>query len=194
MIQTVQRDSGSLKEFKKELKKMWDTEGSESIVPATFLAIAIADCIPHLGDVMYFYSDKWLVDNKPKLKPQAYSVMKTINYYGWDVAWYLSLFAVSFYGGKNIREKFKLVAAVMGAGFIAHYIWKSHMKNKPLVWTNVKQLEPIFKSLEPVSKAFTKAVFKPEFISKNGMSSLSPTFLSPSYPVYRYVGPYTRDF
>lgn len=118
------------KDFFSQLKKMQKQEGSEALVPATFLVIAALDAIPHPGDIGYFYTEKWLLENKSKMPANKWWAYKALNYYGWDVAWYIALFGLTYYGGKNVNQKIKLGIGAVSAGLLAHFIFKQSQKRK----------------------------------------------------------------
>jgi len=108
----------------RDVKQALKSEHGASLVPAAFLAFAVLDAIPTPTDVGYFYSEKWLDERKAQMSPGKFWTLKYVNYYGWDVLWYLSLFAVTYWGGKNVQQKLKLGAWVMGTGAVATVLWK----------------------------------------------------------------------
>jgi hypothetical protein len=100
-------------------------EEGRSLIPAAFLAIAILDAIPTPTDVGYFYSEKWLVENRRRLSPLRFWALKTANYYGWDITWYLFLFSVTRYLGKSVEHQTTLGLGLVSTGAIAAVIWRA---------------------------------------------------------------------
>ena len=105
----------------KEVKKTFKQESSKAIIPAAFLAFAFLDVIPTPTDIGYFYVEKYLKDH-PDIP--NYWVYQALNYYGWDVLWYLSLFGITYFAGKTVWNKVGLGVGVVSAGALAWLLWR----------------------------------------------------------------------
>jgi hypothetical protein len=114
--------------FLEQISKLGKSKESGVIVPATFLAIAVLDVIPTPTDIGYFYTEKWLQQNQNN---PNYWIYKTVNYYGWDVLWYVTLFGVTYLSGKTISDKMKAGVGVVSLGAITYMLWKfsTHSNN-----------------------------------------------------------------
>jgi hypothetical protein len=96
-------------------------ESSGVLIPSTFLAIAVLDAIPTPTDIGYFYAERWLQD---KQTDPNYWLYKTLNYYGWDVLWYTSLFGITYFTGRTVSDKVKVGVGVISLGAITYLLWK----------------------------------------------------------------------
>jgi len=96
-------------------------KSSGVLIPSTFLAIAVLDAIPTPTDIGYFYMERWLQDQQDN---PNYWLYKTVNYYGWDVLWYVTLFGATYATGKTISDKLKVGVGVISLGAIAYLLWK----------------------------------------------------------------------
>ena len=112
--------------FFEKLEKIGSKKESGVLVPAAFLAIAVLDVIPTPTDIGYFYVEKYLDDHP---ETPNYWIYKTVNYYGWDVLWYLTLFGVTYAGGKNVSDKVKAGVGVVSLGAITYLLWKFSQKD-----------------------------------------------------------------
>jgi hypothetical protein len=97
------------------------------IVPSAFLALAVLDAIPMPTDIGYFYTERWLQgkENEPN-----YWLYKTLNYYGWDVVWYVTLFGVTYATGKTTIDKLTIGAGLVSIGAITYLLWSYTTKPK----------------------------------------------------------------
>lgn len=96
-------------------------KSSSVLIPSTFLAIAVLDAIPTPTDIGYFYTERWL---QGKENEQNYWLYKTLNYYGWDVLWYTTLFGITYTTGRTVSDKVKVGVGVISLGAIASLLWK----------------------------------------------------------------------
>lgn len=111
-----------------ELKKIGQKEEAKVIIPAAFLAFAALDAVPIPTDIGYFYAEKYLEDHKAAFK--HYWGLKALNYYGWDVLWYLTLFGLTYKLGKTALDKVKIGAGIIGTGAIIALLWKFTEKHQ----------------------------------------------------------------
>jgi hypothetical protein len=111
------------KGFFQQIKDAFSTPEGKALVPATFLAFGLLDAVPIPTDIGFFYTEKWLQDNRDKLSPRKFWLLQYFNYYGWDVAWYLSLFLITYYGGEDVEDKLKIGAALISSGAIVTMLW-----------------------------------------------------------------------
>lgn len=113
--------------FFEQLAKIGKQKESGAIVPATFLAIAALDAIPTPTDIGYFYVEQWLHQN-PNI--DNYWVYKTMNYYGWDILWYTTLFGVTYLSGKTVSDKVKIGIGIVSMGAIIYMLWNYKTKSR----------------------------------------------------------------
>lgn len=99
-------------------------EGNSSLVPAAFIAIGLMDAIPIPTDIGYFYVQRWLEKNRHRLSSKQRWAVQYFNYYGWDFTFYTSVGFITYYGGKNVREKLILGGGIITAGALATLLWK----------------------------------------------------------------------
>ncbi len=116
----------------RDVKKVLKHEGSSSLVPATFLAMAVLDAVPVPTDVGYFYVQKWLDENRDKITPRRRKVLTYVNYYGWDVTWYGGLGLLTYLLGHSVKEKLVLGAGVLSTGVLITLWWKHQHPNATL--------------------------------------------------------------
>lgn len=91
------------------------------------MVFGLLDAVPIPTDAGYFATQKWLSENKDKLTDRQFWFYQYLNYYGWDVAWYLSLFAVTYFTGKTVGQKAMIGLSVISLGaIIAEVIRFSH--------------------------------------------------------------------
>lgn len=109
------------KGFIDQLVDISKRKSSSVLIPSTFLAIAVLDAIPTPTDIGYFYTERWL---QGKENEQNYWIYKTLNYYGWDVLWYTTLFGVTYTTGRTVSDKVKVGVGVISLGAIAYLLWK----------------------------------------------------------------------
>ena len=107
-----------------DVKHVLAHERAASLVPATFLAVGILDLIPVPTDVGYFYVQRWLNANSDRLSATKRWAIQSANYYLWDTAWYLSLFALTYFGGKSVRQKALIGIGAVTTGLLATLVWK----------------------------------------------------------------------
>lgn len=88
------------------------------MIPASFLVVAVLDALPVPTDAGYFYVQKWLDDHRDDLSDRAFWFYTLVNYYGWDVAWYLSGFAVTYFFGKTLTQKALIAVGLISGGAI----------------------------------------------------------------------------
>ena len=119
-----------------KLRNLGEHKETEVLIPTTFLAIALLDAIPTPTDIGYFYTDKYLDDHKDK----NYWGLKAINYYGWDIMWYLALFGLTYKVGKTALDKIKVGAAVISTGAIISLLWRFAQKNTQPVEAPVEEM------------------------------------------------------
>jgi hypothetical protein len=113
-------------EFSREFEKLLK---QEAFVPATFLTVAALDVIPTPADIGYFKTEEWLLRNKDRLADKYY-LYKALNYYGWDVAWYVSLFSATYFLGKDVPSRLKIGLGAISGGAIAYLLWKQSQKDE----------------------------------------------------------------
>lgn len=106
-------------------------EGNSSLVPAAFIAIGLMDAIPIPTDIGYFYVQQWLEKNRDKLTKGQRLAVKYFNYYGWDFTFYTSVGVITYYTGKNVREKLIIGGGVVAVGALATLFWKILSEPKP---------------------------------------------------------------
>jgi hypothetical protein len=94
------------------------------MVPTVFLAAAVLDAVPTPTDIGHFAVQKWLSDHKSDLSGGTYWAIDAANYYVWDIAWYLGLYAATKYGGTTFRERVEIGAGLMGTGVVANLLWQ----------------------------------------------------------------------
>jgi len=102
-----------------------------SLVPAAFLGIAVLDAIPTPTDIGFFWGENWLKEKGSTLSPRAYWAAQVANYYGWDVAWYTSLFAATSLGGTTFRQRAQVGASVVGLGALTALLWRYSHPDTP---------------------------------------------------------------
>lgn len=124
--------------FITDVQKLASQEEGASLVPAAFLGIAILDAIPTPTDIGFFWGENYLKKHGAKLKPRVYWASQVINYYGWDVAWYTTLFAATSLGGTTFRQRFQVGATVVGAGALIALLWRYANPDVPKRRTNAK--------------------------------------------------------
>jgi len=111
--------------LKKDVKRLLREEASASLVPATFLVFGLLDLVPVPTDIGYVYTEKWLDEHRSQLSDRKFWALQLVNYFGWDAAWYLSLFLVTYFSGRNANQKLLLGAGLISAGALATVLWRS---------------------------------------------------------------------
>lgn len=111
--------------LRKDVRRLFAAEAGASLVPATFLVFGALDLVPVPTDVGYFYVTKWLDEHRSELSERKFWALQLANYFGWDAAWYLSLFAVTYFSGKNANQKLLLGAGLITTGAIATIVWRA---------------------------------------------------------------------
>ena len=109
------------KGFIDQLVDVSKSKSSGILIPSTFLAIAVLDAIPTPTDIGYFYTERWLQNQQDN---PNYWLYKTVNYYGWDVLWYTTLFGVTYATGRTVSDKLKVGIGLVSLGAIAYMLWK----------------------------------------------------------------------
>lgn len=123
-----------------DIKSVLKQEHSASLIPATFLVMALLDAVPVPTDVGYFYVQRWLEENRDKISPKKRWIIQYANYYGWDMTWYGSLFLLTYFGGRSAKEKLILGAGALTAGVLATMYWKFSHPNLDLPSPEVERL------------------------------------------------------
>lgn len=113
-----------------DIKRAFARPEAKALVPATFLAFGLLDAVPIPTDIGYFYTEKWLQDNKDKLSPSTFWLIEYFNYYGWDVAWYLSLFLITYYGGVTSTDKLHIGLWLVSTGVISTLLWRFTLQDQ----------------------------------------------------------------
>lgn len=116
----------------RDVRHVLQHEASSSLVPATFLAMAVLDAIPVPTDVGYFYVQRWLDEHRNEMSTRKRKVLTYVNYYGWDVTWYGGLGLLTYFLGHSVKEKLVLGAGVLSTGVLATLWWKSQHPNATL--------------------------------------------------------------
>jgi hypothetical protein len=111
--------------LRKDVKRLFREEASASLVPATFLVFGALDLVPVPTDIGYVYTTKWLDQNRARLSDRKFWALQLVNYFGWDAAWYLSLFLVTYFSGKNANQKLLLGVGLISSGAIATIVWRA---------------------------------------------------------------------
>lgn len=101
-----------------DVRDVFKHERAASLVPAGFLLVALADALPVPTDAGYFYVQKWLEDHKAELSDREFWAFETLNYFGWDFAWYMSGFAATYVFGKTLTQKGLIALAIISGGVI----------------------------------------------------------------------------
>lgn len=99
-------------------------EDNSSLVPAAFIAIGLMDAIPIPTDIGYFYVQRWLEKNRNSLSKKQRWLVQYFNYYGWDFTFYTSVGLITYYSGKNVREKLIIGGGLVTVGALATLLWK----------------------------------------------------------------------
>src|SRR6266511_2548845 len=99
--------------LRKDVKRLFREEASASLVPATFLVFGALDLVPVPTDIGYVYMEKWLDANRSRLTDRKFWALQLVNYFGWDAAWYLSLFVVTYFTGRNASQKLILATGLI---------------------------------------------------------------------------------
>ncbi len=115
--------------LRKDVKRVFREEASASLVPATFLVFGALDLVPVPTDIGYLYVTKWLDANRTRLSDRKFWAVQLANYFGWDAAWYLSLFLVTYFSGKNANQKVLLALGLISSGAIATLVWRAATGN-----------------------------------------------------------------
>lgn len=108
----------------RDMKELMRQEQGATLVPAAFLLFGLLDAVPIPTDMGYFYVQKWLDEHRDELTDRNFWFYQYLNYYGWDVAWYLALFAATYFGGKTIGQKAGIGLGVISLGAIGVELWK----------------------------------------------------------------------
>jgi hypothetical protein len=111
--------------LRKDVKRLFREEASASLVPATFLVFGALDLVPVPTDIGYLYTEKWLNENRARFSDRKFVALTFANYMGWDAAWYLSLFVVTYFSGKNANQKILLATGLISTGAIATILWRA---------------------------------------------------------------------
>lgn len=114
----------SLKSGIEGVKEILRLEQGATAVPAAFLLFGVLDAVPIPTDVGYFYTQKWLDAHRDSLSDHKFWFYQYLNYYGWDVAWYMALFMVTYFTGKTVGQKLLTALTVVSIGSIGVEIWK----------------------------------------------------------------------
>jgi len=130
--------SQSQPDLLESLKRLGERKEAKVLVPTTFLAIAVLDAIPTPADVGYFYTEKYLEDHKDAIK--HYWGAKALNYYGWDILWYLTLFGLTYKVGQTALDKIKVGAAVISTGAIISLLWRFTQKQQQAIEAPVEEM------------------------------------------------------
>lgn len=110
--------------LKTDVQKAFAREEGSALLPAAFLAFGLLDAVPIPTDIGYFYTEKWLQEHKDELSSREFWLAQYLNYYGWDVAWYLSLFAVTYYGGRTVSKRMQLGVGMITTGALVTVLWR----------------------------------------------------------------------
>lgn len=121
---TKRRNPKGLAQLFRDVHRAIIKEGNSSLVPAVFIAIGLMDAIPIPTDIGYFYVQRWLEKNRDKLSRGQRLAAQYFNYYGWDFTFYTSVGVITYYSGKNVREKLIIGGSVVAVGAIATLMWK----------------------------------------------------------------------
>jgi hypothetical protein len=89
-----------------DLRELAASRQGASLVPAALLGVAVLDAIPTPTDIGYFWGEA------------------ALNYYGWDVAWYLTLFGATSAAGQTFAERVRVGGGVIAAGAIASMLYR----------------------------------------------------------------------
>lgn len=101
-----------------DVRYVFKQERAANLIPAAFLAFGLLDAVPIPTDAGFFAVQNWLVKNKEQLSNREFWFYQYLNYYGWDVAWYMSLFAATYFGGKTVGQKATIGIALISIGAI----------------------------------------------------------------------------
>lgn len=107
-----------------DVRALGQTREGASLVPAAFLGMAVFDAIPTPTDAGFFWGENWLKENGKTLSPRTYWAAQIANYYGWDIAWYTTLFTATTFGGTTFAERARVGAGIAGTGALASLLWK----------------------------------------------------------------------
>ena len=107
-----------------DLRELAASRQGASLVPAALLGVAVLDAIPTPTDIGYFWGEAALKRNSDRLSPRSYWALQALNYYGWDVAWYLTLFGVTSAAGQTFAERVRVGGGVIAAGAIASMLYR----------------------------------------------------------------------
>lgn len=113
-----------------DVKRVVKQDHASSLIPATFLVVGLLDLIPIPTDAGYFYVQRWLECNRSRLTKKQLWMAQYANYYGWDATWYLSLFALTYFGGNSMRKKLYIGGAAISIGALATLFWKATHPSK----------------------------------------------------------------
>jgi hypothetical protein len=101
-----------------DVKWILKQEQAASLIPAAFLAFGLLDAVPIPTDAGYFWGQKWLDDHRDQLSEHKFWILSYLNYYGWDVAWYMGLFALTYFTGRTVGQKAMIGLGVVSLGAI----------------------------------------------------------------------------
>lgn len=107
-----------------DVSTLLSTEQARSLVPAAFLGIAALDAVPTPTDIGFFWGEAKLREREGSLSPRAYWLFQAANYYGWDILWYSTLFAVTATTGRTLGEKARVGGGLLAAGAIASMLYR----------------------------------------------------------------------
>lgn len=116
----------------KDVKEIFKQEQSANLIPAAFLVFGLLDAVPIPTDAGYFATQRWLQINKDRLTSREFWFYQYVNYYGWDVSWYLALFMVTYFTGKTVGQKAVIGLSVISLGAIVAEIMKFSHERKAI--------------------------------------------------------------
>ena len=133
-----------------DVKFVLKQEQAANLVPAAFLVFGILDAVPIPTDAGYFAVQNWLNKNKEHLSSRQFWFYQALNYYSWDVAWYMSLFLATYFGGKTVGQKATIGIAIISFGAIVAEIL-SFSGHDPKAMPEPQQALPAAPSPTPTS-------------------------------------------
>jgi hypothetical protein len=101
-----------------DVKFVFQQERAANLIPAAFLAFGILDAVPIPTDAGYFAVQRWLDTHRDELSEKKFWWYTYLNYYGWDVSWYLMLFGATYFMGKTVGQKAGIGIAIVSFGAI----------------------------------------------------------------------------
>ena len=139
-----------------DLKTIAASRQGASLIPAALLGVAVLDAIPTPTDIGYFWGEAALKRREDELSPRAYWMLQALNYYGWDVAWYLSLFGLTATAGPTFADRVGVGGGVIAAGAIASMLYRYAQDGTPRPYRRISSAENRSRSRSCASRTRSK--------------------------------------